>query len=253
MLTPEQRLGLLDAIDALEAVTSVPALCRCADGPLQGLLPHAGFVCGVGSSIAKWQPDWLVNHRFPTPYLGVIRQANGGYDSEMIQRWRCTREPVAADPGAETGRWWGDGWMAGAVAAGVTNLIGHGFIDLNGEGASYFCFIRIPEPLGERHVYVMKRLIPHLHVALMRARPPAAEPPPAQDWAAREAPLLSARQMRILDWLSHGKTNMEIAAILDTSENNVKYHLKAIFNKLNVISRTQAVAKAVAMKLVSLE
>lgn len=169
----------------------------------------------------------------------------------MIQRWRCTREPVVADPGARTGRWWSDGWMAGAVSAGLTNLIGHGFIDLNGEGASYFCFIRIPEPLGEQHVYVIKRLIPHLHLALMRTRPPAA--PALQEDAAGRAPRLSTRQLRILDWLSHGKTTMEIAAILDTSENNVKYHLKAIFNKLDVTNRTQAVAKAVAMKLVLID
>lgn len=248
MLNVDHRLALLDAIDELESVTSVEALCRCADGRLQSLLPHKGFVCGIGASMASWHPYWLVNHRFPLQYLGAIRQASGGYDSEMIQRWKATQSPVCADPGARTGRWWSDGWMAQAVAAGLTNLIGHGFVDLNGEGASYFCFIRIPEPLRERHVYLMKRLIPHLHVALMRTRP---APGPQSAVTEAAAPLLTRRQVQILEWLRQGKTNLEVAAILGTSANNVKYHLKAIFGKLGVSTRAQAVAKAMAMKLLA--
>ncbi len=250
MLSQEQRLALVDAIDQLDAVSSAQSFRECADGALQALLPHDGFVCGFGDNIAEWVPHWLLEHRFPPQYLGALRQPNKGYNSEMIERWRATRQPVAADPRATEGRWWSEAWMAGAVAAGLTNLIGHGFVDLSGEGASYFCFIRIPEPLGGRHAYVMNRLVPHLHTALMRARADfmgrgaaRAEPPPC--------PALSPAQLLILQWLSLGKTNAEISAILGTSENNVKYHLKAIFNKLDVTSRTQAVAKAMTMKLIT--
>jgi transcriptional regulator EpsA len=250
MLTIDQRLVLLDVIDELEAVASIEALVRCADGRLQGLLPHSGFVCGLTDNLVKWLPYWLVNHRFPPQYLGAIRQANGGYDSEMIQRWRATQLPVCADPGARVGRWWSDGWMAHAMAAGLTNLIGHGFVDLNGEGASYFCFIRIPEPLRERHVYLLKRLVPHLHMALMRTRP-VAEPQGPALAALASAPALTRRQIQILEWLGQGKTNLEVAAILGTSANNVKYHLKAIFGKLGVSTRAQAVAKAMALKLLA--
>ncbi len=249
-LSLEHRLALVDVIDQLDAVVSGEDFRKFADGPLQVLLPHDGLVCGIADSIAEWRPHFLLNHRFPVQYLGAIRQANQGYNSEMIEHWRNTRQPAAADPGLPAGRWWSDGWMAGAVAAGLTNLIGHGFVDLNGQGASYFCFIRIPEPLGPRHRYVMNRLVPHLHTALVRARDAAAAPHAPVDERPRPPQVLTSPQLQILQWLSQGKTNAEISAILGTSVDNVKYHLKAIFAKLGVTSRTQAVAKWMTMKLV---
>ena len=253
-LTPlslENRLALVDVIDQLDTVASKEDFCRFADGPLQVLLQHDGFVCGIADSVAELRPRFLLNHRFPVQYLGALRQANQGYNSEMIAHWRETRQPVPADPGSTEGHWWSDGWMAGAVAAGLTNLIGHGFVDLNGLGTSYFCFIRIPEPLGPQHSYVMKRLVPHLHTALARTRDASLSRRRVPEEAAPvPAPVLTPPQLLILQWLSLGKTNAEISTILGTSVNNVKYHLKAIFAKLGVTTRTQAVAKSMAMKLV---
>lgn len=54
---------------------------------------------------------------------------------------------------------------------------------------------------------------------------------------------LSAREFEILHWVTMGKTNEEISIILSISMNTVKNHLKRIFNKLDVSSRAQAVAK----------
>jgi len=47
-----------------------------------------------------------------------------------------------------------------------------------------------------------------------------------------------------LNWMKHGKTNWEISRILGVSERTVRFHVEGIFSKLDVTSRTQAVAMA---------
>jgi DNA-binding CsgD family transcriptional regulator len=61
---------------------------------------------------------------------------------------------------------------------------------------------------------------------------------------------LSERQKEILHWINEGKTNWEIAKILDMTEKNVKYHIEQIFSKLNVTSRNKAVAKAMLLGII---
>jgi DNA-binding NarL/FixJ family response regulator len=63
---------------------------------------------------------------------------------------------------------------------------------------------------------------------------------------------LSARQVDVLKLISEGKSNKEIGSALFIAEETVKSHLKAIFAKLNVISRTQAVANATRRGLIQL-
>lgn len=58
-----------------------------------------------------------------------------------------------------------------------------------------------------------------------------------------DASALSSREMQIMEWVRHGKTNFEIGMILDISSFTVKNHLQRIFRKLNVVNRAQAVAK----------
>jgi DNA-binding CsgD family transcriptional regulator len=53
---------------------------------------------------------------------------------------------------------------------------------------------------------------------------------------------LSAREEEVLDLLARGLPNAEIAASLNVSENTVRFHLKNIYEKLNVTNRTEAVA-----------
>lgn len=52
------------------------------------------------------------------------------------------------------------------------------------------------------------------------------------------------RQSEVLHWIAEGKTNLEIATILGCSVNTVKMHLKDIFQRLSVHTRTAAAACA---------
>src|SRR6266403_41287 len=54
----------------------------------------------------------------------------------------------------------------------------------------------------------------------------------------------SEREIDVLKLMAQGKSNKEIGSALFISEGTVKSHVKSIFAKLNVISRTEAVANA---------
>jgi transcriptional regulator EpsA len=58
-----------------------------------------------------------------------------------------------------------------------------------------------------------------------------------------EAYATTEREFEILNWIALGKTNPEIASILEISLFTVKNHIQCIFRKLNVSNRAQAVAK----------
>lgn len=51
---------------------------------------------------------------------------------------------------------------------------------------------------------------------------------------------LTPRQTEVLTYLIKGKSNKEIARILDLSESTIKIHCMAIFRELGVTNRTQA-------------
>lgn len=64
---------------------------------------------------------------------------------------------------------------------------------------------------------------------------------------------LSCRQTEILSLLIKGRSNKEISSSLSITEHAVKYHLKALFTKLNVNDRTNAAIHAVRKGIVHLE
>ena len=63
---------------------------------------------------------------------------------------------------------------------------------------------------------------------------------------------LSPREIDVLQRMAVGKSNKEIGAELFISEGTVKTHIKSIFSKLDVVSRTEAVATATRRGLIQL-
>lgn len=63
-----------------------------------------------------------------------------------------------------------------------------------------------------------------------------------RDKSAAEAPLLSPREQEVLAHLAEGMPNSEIGTALTVSENTIRFHLKNIYEKLQVSNRTEAVA-----------
>jgi DNA-binding NarL/FixJ family response regulator len=70
--------------------------------------------------------------------------------------------------------------------------------------------------------------------------------------AGMSSETLTGRELGVLTLLARGKSNKEIGANLFISETTVKGHLRNIFTKLNVLSRTEAITVASHRGLVQL-
>lgn len=71
-----------------------------------------------------------------------------------------------------------------------------------------------------------------------RVDPGPAEPP---------AESLTPRELEVLQWMARGLTNRQIAMKLRISEHTVKFHAGTVLGKLSARSRTEAVARAIAL------
>lgn len=81
--------------------------------------------------------------------------------------------------------------------------------------------------------------------------PPAASGQPGPAGQGSGA-VLSPRERQILSLVADGLRNREIGAVLDVSENTVKFHLASLYGKLGVAGRAQAVKQAIRVGLLSL-
>ena len=70
--------------------------------------------------------------------------------------------------------------------------------------------------------------------------------------ASLTAEPVTDRELEVLAQLARGSSNKEISATLNISESTVKSHLRSIFTKLNVLSRTEAIATASRQGLVKI-
>jgi DNA-binding NarL/FixJ family response regulator len=63
---------------------------------------------------------------------------------------------------------------------------------------------------------------------------------------------LTDREREVLTWVGRGKTSWEIAVILSVSDRTVNFHCDRAMRRLDVVNRTQAVAKAFAYGMIAI-
>ena len=64
--------------------------------------------------------------------------------------------------------------------------------------------------------------------------------------------ILTPREIEVLQMLTNGMSNKLVAQNLHISEHTVKFHVSSIFQKLDVSTRTEAVAVGVRLGLIML-
>ena len=104
--------------------------------------------------------------------------------------------------------------------------------------ATFYSFAGAGDVEAERYARLVEYLGHHLHLAILRT---ARKHSPVTEKCVKE---LSPREVTILNWIKNGKTNWEVGQILGVTERTVRFHLASIFSKLDVTSRSQAVAAA---------
>lgn len=95
----------------------------------------------------------------------------------------------------------------------------------------------------ERQVSQGCMLMSYVHEGLRRLN--------TQAQIATPAIRLTAREREVLTWVSAGKTSWEVARILAVSERTAIFHVDNAMKKLDTRTRSQAVARAVALGLIA--
>jgi len=96
--------------------------------------------------------------------------------------------------------------------------------------------------VDDQYLAIVAYILPHIHEAVGRIDKVTQIP--------KDLPSFTLREKETLKWSYEGKTAWEIGVILSISERTVKFHLKNIYQKLNVTNRSQAVAKAIRYGIV---
>ena len=241
ILTATERQTFVALAESALRIASPADFLAWTSGPLQSLFPHGMLICGLGQiSEQGIRIDRMLAWNFPKGYVEAIRRDHAGVMSPIMRQWCREFRPQLFEPGRMPVD---PAWLTLFEQRGLANIAAHGMRDVSSNMASYFNFSRVPGPLGPRTAYLLELLVPHLHVALLRAFAGAAEAPTAK--AA-----LSTREREVLRWLRDGKTNWEIAQILGTSANTVKHQVRSLLVKLRVNNRAQAVAQASGQEMV---
>ena len=132
---------------------------------------------------------------------------------------------------------------------GASQLLVHGVHDADGRAISLFIFACRAASVGPRQAYLAQLLAPSLHAAWVRTQLTKRAENSGDTKAGGS--VLTVRELDILKWIYLGKSNFEIGAILKISPLTVKNHVQKILRKLNVVNRTQAIGKALELRILN--
>ena len=142
-----------------------------------------------------------------------------------------------------------DRWMRGGVLDSAP-----GELRISNRSASYLVYLMRDErnQCDSLYVFTMESsfqsmqgglldvIVPQIDAVLRRVRCLDLEVDGLANEETSRLSGLSERELEVMQWVSCGKSNEEIGFILGISHNTVKNHLKRIFHKLSVSSRSEA-------------
>ena len=218
-------------------------------GEMQHFLPHEILIAAWGDFTAN-----LICYDIVSALAGVrTEHSNPQTLSPLLQglfnRWiELGKSPYTLGVGESGFLLEGGGLPCplGKALQDMRALLVHGLTD---ERSSHDCLYVIFSSERKLHesLSAMQILLPYLDTALCRVtpliHPESNEPLLIDPPENREHWGLSKREIEIMNWVKMGKTNPEIATILDISVFTVKNHLQHIFKTLDVSNRMQAASK----------
>ena len=246
-------LSLADSTALVSAITDAVAVRRrfqffaWTQGHLQALIPHGVLVCGLprGTGTGMFF-DYFHNLPLPTQALSQLCHPRDGVAVGMLEAWRANGgDPMVVQSGhARTAPLYTQ-----LQELGLGTTIAHGIpFEQSSVGAhGFFAFVSLRVAPGARETTLTSMTVPHVFGtycrALSRDRTPIAVSVVPVDGG------LSEREVEILHWVREGKSNHEIGMVLSISPLTVKNHVQRILKKLQASNRTQAVSKAVSLRL----
>jgi transcriptional regulator EpsA len=237
-----EQLRFLRAIASAVEVQRRNQMFRWLEGEFQTVLPHRLLVCtlvdGEGNPLMI---DRFSSSPIPNEVLQEICAEGNGLISDLGETWfNSGARPLVLVPSSERYV----PFNSELTRLGLRACAVHGVLDHNKAAGSQFYFFGVPTDRPSHVAYLLELLVPYLHTALIRVSASDQEGVDAAGPA-----LLSDREVSILERVQHGKNNVEIAAELVISPLTVKNHVQRILRKLGANNRAQAVAKAIALRI----
>lgn len=249
-LSNQDMEHLLITLDTSLKINTHAQFYLWAQGALQGFLPHEVLLCAHGDitrmrfkfeTFTSVVQDPLVEKRISDPINGLM--------ARTMDDWlRAGTQPrlFCEHSDSQMGR---RQLLADMKRCHLGHVAVHGARGMQGGHGSFFVFARMPKAPGPREVYLLELLMPYLHTTLHRMM--AYESIEATQELLSNDILLSKRGLQVLHWVKNGKTNAEIAQILQISPTTVKNHLQIVMRKLGVNNRAEAVGKSAALRLLA--
>jgi transcriptional regulator EpsA len=238
-------------LDASLRVHSRAHFFSWTQGLLQSLIRHELLICTLclGKPPAFRADGFSMTTPEPTLFSDMFLR-DTAVAPTLLKAWEERRyQPVVVDVSCAGNNLGSGGFVRELEKLGATQLLVHGIHDSEGRAISLFTFACRPGSAGQRQAYLVQLLAPSLHAAWVRTQlTKRAET--AGDKASGGS-VLTVRELDILKWIYLGKSNFEIGAILKISPLTVKNHVQKILRKLNVVNRTQAIGKALELRILN--
>lgn len=249
-LDPLEVESLMINLDASLKVHASHHFFNWSQGSLQSLIRHELLICVLGNcEPASFHVESFSTAAMDLPrFNGVLRQ-DASVVSQLVQAWEENHRRPLIHEALSEGPFGSSAVARELTRIGATALLAHGTCEASGRVASFFIFACRPGAAGAKQAYLAELLVPLMHAAWVRTQLNWSTVSAAAKPAATN--LLTSREIEILKWLYHGKSNIEIGMILTISPLTAKNHVQKILRKLNVLNRTQAVGKALALRILN--
>ena len=241
--------SLMLNLDASLRVHTRPHFFSWTQGLLQSLIKHEVLVCALrAGEPLSFRVDSFSTIALNSAVFGELFLRDACVAPGLVKAWGehrfrpvicevCNGSPIA-----------GGAFARELEGIGATRLLAHGTHDIDGQVTSFFAFACRPGTVGPREAYFVQLVAPLLHAAWVRAQ---IEGPATGNEKPVRATMLTSREQEVLHWIHLGKSNFEIGAILTISPLTVKNHVQKVLRKLNAVNRTQAIGKAMELRILS--
>ena len=223
-------------------------------GDIQRYLPHDILIAAWGDF-----EQGPILHDIISPLAGVrSRSSNGQTVSPMMRelfaRWNALGKRSFALHVGDGGFLLQQALLEHELGSALKRMryaTVHGIVDERGSHDCLYVSFSATTRLGKEEPGAMAAMLPYIDTALRQVshlphqNKTLAEPAGAAQVLVSQHYHLTQREHEVLHWVAKGKTNIEIALILEISAFTVKNHMQRMFKKLDVSNRAQAVSKLV--------
>lgn len=231
-------------VDGLSEVRTSREYQKWVRVHLRKVLPHASFLATLGN---LYNTGSVGTHRiavnFPLTLVEELKNKSGAIDDPVTSGWFKTERAKHFFLGEKLDQGGRPRWKKVLVGFGVQSLLVHGVLDHSRRRFALFQIVNCHESRkGEARGLLDSIVHPMADAAWMTVD--SLEPASYRDAFGHPTLSLTATELEIVEYLSQGLSNKEIAKRRGVSDSTVKTQIARTASKLGASRRAEVVAIA---------